>query len=107
MFGSYARSARFLAVVFACAGASGCYSTRVPRNARLIWSGEVNQSGPHWKDIHPMASGQIYAVDHETGRVEGVETVWSGKPNFSFKLRPQRRYDLYFAQDNGPASRPS
>jgi len=94
-----------LAAAFAMAG---CSSTpRVPKDARLIWSGEIDQPGHLWKDILPEQSGQMYIVDHSTRRIEGVDSVWPGKTNFRFELRPHRRYDLYFARQDGPASRPA
>jgi hypothetical protein len=102
------RAAWFGVILMAALAVSGCSSsTRVPKDARLIWSGEVHGPGHLWKDIQPMQSGQVYVVDHQSGRVEGVESVWSGKPNFTFSLRPHRKYDLYFAQQVEPASRPA
>ena len=92
--------------VLTCVVAAGCASERLPANARLIWSGTVNEAGDQWRDLHPAATGQIYAVDHESGRVEGVDTVWSGKPTFRFELRRGRQYDLYFAADDA-ATRPA
>ena len=94
-------------LVIGAFAASGCSSpTRVPDDARLIWSGKLRHGGHVWKDILPLQSGQMYVVDHSTGRVEGVETVWSGKPNFQFDLRPDRRYDLYFVEQVVPSTRP-
>ena len=107
MIGRYPRTACCFAVVATCMATLGCSSTRVPDDARLIWSGEVTEDGQVWKNVYPDATGQIYVVDQKTGRVEGVQTVWPEQPNFRFSLRPHRRHDLYFAQQRGAASRPA
>ena len=107
MFPSPARSIALAAVVLACAVMTGCSSTRLPPNARLIWSGTVNEPGDQWRNLHPEEPGQVYAVDHQSGEIKGVDTVWSGKQSFSFTLRRGRQYDLYFASSGGAASRPA
>ena len=85
---------------------SGCTSSaRLPGNARLIWSGEAKQSGPLWKDIIPLQAGTVYVVNDSTGRVEGAQHIWSGKPDFQFELDRGQRYNLYFAEDAGPSTR--
>src|SRR5262245_41422127 len=104
MLSSHFRRILLTAVVVTCIVLSGCSETRLPSNAQLIWSGQVDQPGDVWKDVHPMATGQIYAVDHATGRVEGVDSVWSGKPEFNFQLRPHRKYDLYLVAESNPAT---
>ena len=106
MFTNHGRTVACVAILLASALVAGCSSTRLPPDARLIWSGVVDEPGHQWRDLYPEATGQIYAVDHRTGRIEGVDTVWSGKQNFSFDLRRGRHYDLYFAASE-PASRPA
>jgi hypothetical protein len=92
-------------VVMALIGVGCASSPRLPEDAKLIWSGKVEGPGHLWKDIYPGARGQVYLVDHDTGQVKGVDSVWEGKQNFSFQKPTWHRvYDLYFVQDKSAAT---
>ena len=93
------RALSMVAAVAALAALAGCARPLgVPRGAELVWYGKP--AGPDaFRDLAWERAGQLYVVDDKSGRVKAVRTVWPAKPNFSFTIRRDRAYRLYFRED--------
>jgi len=59
-----------------------------------------DDASDQWCDIAWHEAGQLYLVDSKTGNVVGVRTIWPKKQKFTFSLKPNHQYHLYFHPDS-------
>lgn len=79
-------------------GCSNKIHALVPEEAKLIWSGIIDN--PYdLKNIHWETAGQIYLVEEGSRIVKETRTIWPENTDFTFSVTPGRTYQIYFLDD--------